>query len=277
VIFFYLCVLCDLCGENEREDCMNHGKLKDRVAIVTGGARGIGKATAIKMIQEGASISLLDILAKEVGQTAMELQDRGGKALGIHADITHKDDVEKAVGQTLAQFGRIDILVNNAGVVHPALLEDVREGDWDAVVNVNLKGTFYCTQAVIPAMKKNRYGKIINIGSRASLGKEERTVYSATKAGLIGVTRTWALELAQHNINVNYIGPGPIATELFKANNPADSPKTKALVNGIPLKKMGQPEDIANLVSFLASDEASFITGQAIFICGGLTVGMIHF
>ena len=115
------------------------------------------------------------------------------------------------------------------------------------------------------------------MGSRASLGKEERTVYAATKAGLIGVTRTWALELAPYNINLNYIGPGPIATELFKANNPADSPKTKAIVNGIPLKRMGQPEDVANLVSFLASDEASFITGQAIFICGGLTVGVAHY
>jgi NAD(P)-dependent dehydrogenase (short-subunit alcohol dehydrogenase family) len=126
-------------------------------------------------------------------------------------------------------------------------------------------------------MKKNRYGKIINIGSRASLGKELRTVYSATKAGLIGVTRTWALELGRYNINVNYIGPGPIATDLFKSVNPENSPKTRAVLNGIPLKRIGEPGDVANLVSFLASDEASFITGQAIFICGGLTVGMIHY
>ena len=256
---------------------MSQGRLKDRVAIITGGARGIGRAAAVKMIREGASVALLDILSKDVSQTAKELQANGGRVLGIKADVTHKEEVEKAVDQVLAKFGRVDILVNNAGIVKPALLEDVQDGDWDAVVNVNLKGAFFCTRAVLPAMKEQRYGKIINIGSRASLGKELRTVYGATKAALIGVTRTWALELGQHNINVNYIGPGPIATELFTGANPADSPKTKAIIDGVPLKKMGQPEDVANLISFLASDEASFITGQAVFICGGLSVGVVHY
>jgi len=255
---------------------MNLGRLQNRVAIITGGARGIGKATAIKMVQEGASITLLDILAKEVSQTAKELQAMGGKAMGINVNVANKAEVGKAVEQTLSQFGKVDILVNNAGLVKPALLEDVQDGDWDEVVNVNLKGTFFCTRAVLPFMKKARYGKIINISSRASLGKEVRTVYGATKAALIGVTRTWALELARHNINVNAIGPGPIATELFTAANPMDSPRTKAIMNGIPLKRIGQPEDVANLVSFLASEEASFITGQVIFICGGLTVGLVH-
>ncbi len=256
---------------------MSQGSLKDRVAIITGGARGIGKATAIKMVQEGASVALLDILAQEVSRAANELKALGGNALGILADVSHRDEVDRAVKQTMEHFGRIDILVNNAGIVKPALLEDVQDGDWDEVVNVNLKGTFFCTRAVLPTMKIQRYGKIINIGSRASLGKELRTVYGATKAALIGVTRTWALELAQYNINVNYIGPGPIATELFKAANPMESPRTKAIIDGIPLKRVGQPEDVANLVSFLASDEASFITGQAIFICGGLTVGLAHY
>ena len=256
---------------------MNLGRLQNRVAIITGGARGIGKATAIKMVQEGASVALLDILAKDVSQTAKELQGMGGKAMGINVNVTHKADVGKAVEQALSQFGKVDILVNNAGLVKPALLEDVQDGDWDEVVNVNLKGTFFCTRAVLPFMKKVRYGKIINISSRASLGKEVRTVYGATKAALIGVTRTWALELAQYNINVNAIGPGPIATELFTAANPMDSPRTKAIIAGIPLRRVGQPEDVANLVSFLASDESSFITGQVIFICGGLTVGLVHY
>ena len=256
---------------------MDQGKLKDRVAIITGAARGIGKAAAFKMVQEGASVALLDILSEEVTRVAGDLQANGGNALGIKTDIRHKVEVDRAVERTLKHFGKVDILVNNAGVVNPALLEDVEEKDWEEVIGVNLKGTSFCTQAVIQTMKKNRYGKIINIGSRASLGKELRTVYSATKAGLIGVTRTWALELGQYNINVNYIGPGPIATELFKSVNPENSPKTRAILNGIPLKRIGQPEDVANLVSFLASDEASFITGQAIFICGGLTVGMIHY
>jgi 3-oxoacyl-[acyl-carrier protein] reductase len=261
----------------KREDCMDKGKLKDRVAVITGGSRGIGRAAAVKMVGEGASVGVLDILRQEVGQTAEELRTMGAKALGLQTDVARKEEVGKAIDQILTHFGRVDILVNNAGIVKPALLEDVKDGDWDEVVNVNLKGTFFCTRALLPAMKKQGYGKIINIGSRASLGKELRTVYGATKAALIGMTRTWALELAKHNINVNYIGPGPIATELFRANNPENSPRTQAIIDGIPLKRMGQPEDVANLISFLASDEASFITGQAIFICGGMTVGLVHY
>ena len=256
---------------------MHQGRLKDRVAIITGAARGIGKATAFKMIKEGASVILGDILSEEVAQVANELNAFGGRALGVTINISDKHDVAKMVELTTRHFGTVDILINNAGIVRPAALEEVKEEDWNMVVNVNLKGGFFCTQAVVPIMKKNRYGKIVNIGSRASLGKLERTVYAATKAGLIGMTRTWALELAPYSINVNYVGPGPIATELFKLVNPEDSEKTKAILNGIPLKRMGNPEDVANLVSFLASDEASFITGQAIFICGGITVGLAHY
>ncbi len=256
---------------------MNQGRLTGRVAIITGGAGGIGKATAFKMVREGASVALLDIISDEAARVAQDLQGTGGKALGMKVDISRKDEVDRAAEEVLQHYGKVDILVNNAGVVRPAALEKVREEDWEAAVGVNLKGTFFCTQAVVPAMKKNRYGKIVNVGSRASLGKEERTVYGATKAGLIGVTRTWALELAPYNINVNYIGPGPIATELFMAANPKDSPKTRAIIDGVPLKRMGLPEDVANLAAFLASEEASFITGQTIFICGGLTVGLVHY
>ncbi len=256
---------------------MNQGRLQGRVAMITGGSRGIGKATAVKMVKEGASVVLLDILSKEVSQTARELKAMGGKALAIHADVSQRKEVDKAVEKALSKWRRVDILVNNAGIIRPALLENVKEEDLDEVIKVNLKGAFFCTQAVLPSMKKNRYGKIISLSSRASLGKEFRTAYSATKAALVGVTRTWALELAQFNINVNAIGPGPVATELFNGGNPPDSPRTKAIINSIPLKRMGQPEDIANLILFLASDESSFITGQIIFICGGLTVGMAHY
>ena len=256
---------------------MNQGRLQDRVAIITGGAKGIGKATALKMAHEGALVIVLDILSEEASRVADELNSLGAKARAMTADVSKKNEVDQMVEQTLKQFGRVDILVNNAGIVRPALLEDVKEEDWDKVVSVNLKGTFFCTQAVLPTMKKNKYGKIVNIGSRASLGKSDRTVYAATKAGLIGVTRTWALELAPHNINVNYVGPGPIATELFKSVNPEGSEKTKAIISAIPLQRMGQPQDVANLISFLASDEASFITGQTIFICGGITVGLAHY
>jgi 3-oxoacyl-[acyl-carrier protein] reductase len=256
---------------------MDQGRLTGRVAIITGGARGIGKATAFKMVREGASVALLDILSDEVARVAQDLEALGGKALGLKADISRKDEVDRAIERVLQHYGRVDILFNNAGVVRPGTLEKVREEDWEAALGVNLKGAFFCTQAVVPTMKKNRYGKIVNMSSRASLGKEERTVYGATKAGLIGLTRTWALELAPYNINVNSIGPGPIATELFMAANPKDSPKTRAIIDGVPLKRMGQPEDVANLVAFLASDEASFITGQTVFICGGITVGLVHY
>ena len=253
---------------------MNQGRLQGRVALITGAAKGIGRATAQKMLQEGASVALLDIQGRELNRTVEELKTLG-KALGIPMNVTLPDEIERAVGQIIAQWGRVDILVNNAGAGKAARLEDVTSEDWDRVVNVNLKGTFYCTRAVLPIMKKNRYGKIVNIGSRAGLGKEERTVYAATKSGLIGVTRTWALELAQHNINVNYVGPGPIETEFFMANNTPE--QTRAILNTVPLRRMGKPGDVANLVSFLASDEASFITGQSIFICGGITVGLVHF
>lgn len=253
---------------------MNQGRLQGRVALITGAAKGIGRATAQKMLQEGASVALLDIQGGELNRTVEELKTLG-KALGISMNVTLPDEIERAVGQIIAQWGRVDILVNNAGAGKAARLEDVTSEDWDRLVNVNLKGTFYCTRAVLPYMKKNRYGKIVNIGSRAGLGKEERTVYAATKAGLIGVTRTWALELAQHNINVNYVGPGPIETEFFMANNTPE--QTRAILNTVPLRRMGKPGDVANLVSFLASDEASFITGQSIFICGGITVGLVHF
>ena len=253
---------------------MNQGRLQGRVALITGAAKGIGRATAQKMLQEGASVALLDIQGGELNRTVEELKTLG-KALGIPMNVTLPDEIERAVGQIIAQWGRVDILVNNAGAGKAARLEDVTSEDWDRLVNVNLKGTFYCTRAVLPIMKKNRYGKIVNIGSRAGLGKEERTVYAATKAGLIGVTRTWALELAQHNINVNYVGPGPIETEFFMANNTPE--QTRAILNTVPLRRMGKPGDVANLVSFLASDEASFITGQSIFICGGITVGLVHF
>ncbi|NWF54597.1 MAG: SDR family oxidoreductase [Syntrophaceae bacterium] len=256
---------------------MNQGRLKDRVAMITGGARGIGKAAAFKMVKEGASVALLDILPEDLARLGKELKALGGKTLGIETDVTQKKEVEKAVEKILSKWGRVDILVNNAGIVKPAPLENVQEKDWDQVVDVNLKGAFFCTRAVLPSMKTHRYGKIVNLSSRASLGKELRTVYAATKAALIGLTRTWALELAQYNINVNAIAPGPIATELFTSANPADSPRTKAIINGIPLKRMGQPEDVGNLILFLASDESSFITGQVIFICGGITVGLAHY
>lgn len=256
---------------------MKGGSLRDRVAIVTGAARGIGKATALKLTGEGASVVLVDILSDDLTLLVDQLNATGGNALGITVDISDKNAVYEMVDRASSHYGKLDILVNNAGIDCAGLLEEAKEEDWDRTVKINLKGTFFCTQAVVPIMKANKYGKVVNVGSRVSLGKPSRTVYSATKAGLIGMTRTWALELAKHGINVNYVGPGMISTEMFSRVNPEKSKKTAALIDSIPLKRMGKPEDVANLISFLSSDEASFVTGQTIFICGGMTVGIAHY
>jgi 3-oxoacyl-[acyl-carrier protein] reductase len=206
---------------------MKPGRLKDRIAIITGAARGIGRATALKMAQEGASVAILDVVADHLQRTVGELQAKEAKVLGIKADVSQRKEVEKAVEQILQKWGRVDILVNNAGVVRPALLEDVQDEDWDPVLGVNLKGAFFCTRAVLPTMKKNRYGKIVSIGSRASLGKSERTVYSATKAGLIGLTRTWALELGQHNINITTLAQVPLPPNCSRPATRKTAPRRK--------------------------------------------------
>ena len=158
--------------------------------------------------------------------------------------------------------------------MRPGPLEDVTVADLEAVVSLNLRCSIQCAQAVLPAMKAARFGRIVNVASRAALGKELRTVYAATKAGLLGMTKTWALELAAVGITVNAIGPGPIGTELFHQANPADSPKTKAIVEGVPVKRLGTPEDIAHAAAFLLDERAGFVTGQVLYVCGGMTVGL---
>jgi len=252
------------------------GRLKGRVALITGAAQGIGKAIAVKMAMEGASLALLDI-DERVMELADQLESEAIPVCAFKVDVSEEESVEDAVKRIVERFKRLDIVVNNAGTVRPAALEEVTDDDWEVVIRVNLKGPFLCVKHAVPFMKEQHYGKIVNIGSRAALGKLDRTVYSTTKAGIIGLTRTLALELAPHNINVNNVAPGPIATELFSAANPPGSPKTKAIIKSVPLGRMGQPEDVANVVAFLASDEASFVTGQTIFVCGGLSIGGVYF
>lgn len=247
-------------------------KFKGRVAVVTGAAYGIGKAIAKTLAHEGASVALLDI-SDEVRDVARELEEKKRRAVAYLTDVRDEVAVKETVENIRKSLGAIHILVNNAGVVRPRGVDDVTEEDWDLVTQINLKGTFYCTRACIPFMKDLKYGKIVNISSRAGLGKLDRTVYAASKAGIIGMTRTWALELAAYNINVNSVAPGPIATERFMENNPPDSPKTRAIVENIPLMRMGTPQDVADAVAFLSSDEAGYVTGQTLYVCGGLTVG----
>jgi NAD(P)-dependent dehydrogenase (short-subunit alcohol dehydrogenase family) len=164
--------------------------------------------------------------------------------------------------------------VNNVGIVRPAPLEETSVEDLAAVLDVNLRSAILAAQALLPTMREAGFGRIVNIASRAALGKELRTAYAASKAGLIGLTRTWALELAAQGITVNAIGPGPIATELFRRANPDNSPRTRAIIEGVPVKRLGTPDDIAHAAAFFLDDRAGFVTGQTVYVCGGLTVGM---
>ncbi len=235
---------------------------KPRVALVTGGSRGIGAAVVARLAARGLDCLNLDRDAPTERSAArfikVDLTDAKATA-AILAEVTAAHDVLW--------------LVNNAGMVAPASLEDVKLDDFERVVNLNLRALIQCTQAVLPAMKAAHFGRVVSISSRAAQGKELRTVYAATKAGVLGMTRTWSLELGQHGITVNAVGPGPIATELFKAVNPADSPRTKAIINGVPVKRLGTPDDVAHAVEFFLSDAASFVTGQTLYVCGGMTVG----
>lgn len=251
-------------------------RFEGRVAVVTGAARGIGKAISTQMAHQGATVALLDI-DQAVMDVARELVGNGFPATALVLDVGQESAVQHALNEIVKQYSGLHILVNNAGMVCPAALDAVCEADWERAVRVNLKGASFCAKHCLAHMKAQRYGKIVNIGSRASLGKQNRTVYSACKAGLIGLTRTWALEMAPYNINVNNVAPGPIATKLFTDANPADSPQTRAILGSVPLGRMGKPEEVAHAVTFLASEEADFITGQTLFVCGGLSVGGVYY
>lgn len=232
-------------------------------ALVTGASRGIGRATVRRLALEGLAIVTLD---------------RSAPADPVPGEVFIAVDLadEAATAAALAEATRerpITRLVNNVGTVRPGSVESASSADLEAVVGLTLRCSLQCVQAVLPAMKAARFGRIVSISSRAALGKELRTAYSAAKAGLVGMTRTWALELAPHGITANAVGPGPIGTELFHRNNPADSPRTRAIVESIPVKRMGTPDDVAHAVASLLDERAGFITGQVLYVCGGMTVG----
>lgn len=236
----------------------------ERNVLVTGGSGGIGRAITRRCIDDGYQVINLDLVAPSsllAGETH------------YHADLTDAQ-ATRDVLQRITRDHNVLRVINNAGFIRPATLEDATLEDFDAVCALNLRAPMLVAQGLQPQMQAARFGRIINISSRAALGKELRTVYSATKAGLLGMTRTWALELAPYGVTVNAIGPGPIATELFLSGNPPDSPKTKKILESIPVKRMGEPEDIAHAVASLLDDRAGFITGQVLYVCGGMTVGL---
>lgn len=233
------------------------------IALVTGGSRGIGRAIVERLIKDDYEV--LNFSRTPAAQTLP------GETFES-VDLMSPEATEQAISHWSAKRDIVH-LVNNAGMIHVAALEEVTPVQVQEMVNLNLMAPMLLTRALIPAMKNQGYGRVVNIGSRAALGKKGRTVYSATKAGFVGMTRTWALELAKHGVTVNLIAPGAIATELFLAANPEDSEQTRQLKASVPLARIGKPEEIAHMVAMFFDPLAGYTTGQVLYVCGGLSVG----
>lgn len=245
--------------------------LHDKVALVTGSSRGIGRAIAIELGKKGVRVAV-NYAGNEQKATEVveELQTLGVKAIKIKANVSNEDEVKKMIKEVVKEFGRLDILVNNAGITRDNLLMRMKVDEFDEVIETNLKGAFLCTKAVTRQMMKQRYGKIINIASIVGVsGNPGQANYVAAKAGLIGLTKSTAKELATRNILVNAVAPGFITTDMTDILT--DEQKDTILAT-IPLEKLGEPEDIANVVCFLASDESKYITGQTIHVDGGMVM-----
>ncbi len=245
-------------------------RLKDKVALVTGGARGIGKAIALAFAKEGANVVIGDVNVADAQNSCLEIEGLGVKTLALQLDVTDYVKVEEAVNKILDKFGKVDILVNNAGITKDNLLLRMNAAEWDAVLGVNLKGSFNCLKAVSRPMIKARFGKIVNIASIVGIiGNPGQANYSASKGGLIALTKTAAKELASRNINVNAVAPGFIQTEMTAKLSEEVKEKMKAV---IPFDKFGLPEDVAAACLFLASEDSSYITGQTIVVDGGMVM-----
>jgi len=245
-------------------------RLANKVAIVTGGSRGIGLAIARRFASEGAAVVVGDLDLEAARLAAAELEKLGVGAEAVKCDVAQIEDAELLASHALNRFGRIDILVNNAGITRDRLLLRMSESDWDVVIAVNLKGAFNCTKAVAKTMLRQRSGRIINIASVVGLiGNAGQANYAASKAGVIGLTKSLAREMAGRNITVNAIAPGFIETKMTE-----DLPESvrQAFMSRIPLGRAGTPEDVANAALFLASDESSYITGQVICVDGGMVM-----
>ena len=245
-------------------------RLQDKVAIITGSARGIGRATALAFADQGAQVVVCDLDVTGGEQTAADIRASGGRAIFMPVNVTERASVDALVSAAVARFGRIDVLVNNAGVIRDRSLLKMTEQDFDFVINVNLKGVFNCTQAVAPLMVAQGSGAIINASSVVGVyGNYGQTNYVASKAGVIGMTKVWARELGPKGVRVNAVAPGFISTEMLAGIPDKVLEDLKAK---IALRQLGRPEDIANAYVFLASDEAAYITGHVLHVDGGAAI-----
>jgi 3-oxoacyl-[acyl-carrier protein] reductase len=246
-------------------------RLEKKVAIVTGGGSGIGRATVLQFANEGAKVAVCDINEDAAKTVAEECKGKGCEAEAFKLDVSNKENVEQVVKSVVERFGRLDILVNNAGITKDAFAAKMTEDQWDNVLDVNLKGTFLCCQAVIPIMKEQNFGRMINTSSIGILGNMGQANYAASKMGVIGLTRTLAIELARNNISVNCISPGATKTPMTEGIPEDIAKKFEAK---IPFKRFAEPEEIANVHVFFASEDAAYITGQMLFVAGGLDLGL---
>jgi 3-oxoacyl-[acyl-carrier protein] reductase len=247
-------------------------QMTDRVAVVTGGSRGLGRGIALELAKRGAAIVVnYNASADAANQVVAAIQEAGGKACAVQADVSKLVDAENLIKSAIDTYGKIDILVNNAGTTRDNVIMMMKEDDWDTVINTNLKSAWNCSKVAVKAMMRKRYGRVVNITSVSGIaGQGGQTNYSASKAGLIGLTKALAKEVAPRQITVNAVAPGFIPTDLT-SNLPANL--MQELNKRIPLERWGTPEDVAYAVAFLASDEAGYITGQVLSVDGGLVMG----
>ncbi len=242
--------------------------LSGKVAVVTGSAQGIGQAIAVALARDGADIVVADLNVNQCRETVNQVEQLGRKVMAVSVNVGDWDQVKRMIEHVLKEWERIDILVNNAGITRDSLLLRMKDGDWNAVLQVNLTGTFFCVKAVVPTMSRQRSGRIVNIASIVgAIGNIGQANYSASKAAVIGLTKTVAREYASRSITVNAVAPGFIDTAMTQGLA-ADT--REALLGQIPLKRLGQPNDVANAVCFLASENAAYITGHVLHVNGGM-------